>query len=175
MGLLDIGAPNSVMTLIGVTGAGATGYVLGRSGKSEFKKKWKTAEQERQELSERIGEVDIERQHRAIAKVAILRQLAWKDGKLHDVEKLFIYDYILENPDLAADTKVLVMKEIGNPPSALVDFWDTVSKRNKDIFCGKDEREGFKSVLAELAHVDGSYDKDEERYINRVLKWCGID
>lgn len=177
MGLLDI-VPGVKEGIAGVVG-GAIGYFFGsRQNQAELKqlkKQYATLEEEVHDLRVRLGMIDEIRQCRALVRIAILRQLAWKDGKLENSEKLYVYEYVLKSEDLPADIKLQVMREITCPPTIKENFWIYIkSCYASQLFANSEEKLGFKAVLIGLACVDGFFDPREESYIQQVLESCGI-
>lgn len=114
------------------------------------------------------------RQARAVLRVAILRELAWRDGILHDKEKLYLYEYVLSCSDISAEVKIELMQDINIPVNKIAGFWKVIKKSYKDkVFASQEEKQGFERILYELAGIDGHQDKCELSYIESVLNQCG--
>jgi len=102
-----------------------------------------------------------------------MRQLAWRDGKLKDAEKLFIYEYIMKHPDLEADVKVEAMLEVTIAPTKFSNFINFLnSSKNKLPTLTAEQADGFESTLIKLASCDGVYDKREEKFIKQIIEAC---
>ena len=182
MGLLDIVPLGSETkaTASGVIGAGMgalAGFAWGRFGPNKelklLKKEHKSLKERIEELERRLGNVDQDKQTIAVIKVSIMRQLAWRDGKLKDAEKLFIYEYIMKHPDLEADVKVEAMLEVTIAPTKFSNFLNFLnSSKNRLPALTAEEVDGFESALIKLASCDGVYDKREEQFIKQIIEAC---
>lgn len=180
MGLLDIvPGVSGAKTAIGVAIGGLVGYFTGKYSSSKelklLKTKYDTLEEEVKDLRSRLGTADENRLRRALLKVAILRQLAWKDGVLDYREKLFLHDFVLEHPDLPADYKIQFMQEINRRPEAIEGYWQYIKMNYQShLYGSSEEKLGFKAVLLQLAHIDGEYSPAERVFIAGVLKACDL-
>lgn len=180
MGLLDIVPGGSeVSATIGVVVGGVLGYFTGKYAASQeirsLKKQYHSLEEEVNDLRKRLGIVDEMRLQRALLKIAILRQLAWKDEVLDIREQLFLHSFILQHPDLPTDYKIQVMSEIGQKPSVVEKFWQYVDVNYRvHLYSNEEEKLGFKTILLQLAHIDGEFDSKEQQFVNEVLKACGL-
>ena len=182
MGLLDIVPLGSEMKAAtsGVIGAGMgslAGFVWGRYGPNKelklLKKEHKSLKERIEELESRLGNIDQDRQTIAVIKVSIMRQLAWRDGKLKDAEKLFIYEYIMKHPDLEADVKVEAMHEVSIAPTKFSNFMNFLNSNKKKLpVLSSEQVDGFESTLMKLASCDGVYDKREEQFIKKIIEAC---
>ncbi len=176
MGLLDLvplGRETKAATT-GVIGAGVgtlTGYVLGKSGSS---KELKSVKGRVSELENQLADAEKQKQSIALLKISMLRQLAWRDGQLADSEKLFIYEYIMAEPDLNSDLKIEAMHEISNSPTMFSYFVNFMtSNKNKFPPLTREQVDGFEATLKKLADCDGVYDQKEEKYIKQIIEACG--
>ncbi|MGE4293619.1 MAG: TerB family tellurite resistance protein [Desulfovibrio sp.] len=186
MGVLDVipGVSAAKSLVAGVGGAalgGVMGFFVGRRGQKEARKELEAArkefEQEKTRLVARLERLDQEREEMALLRVALLRQLAWEDGVLSDSEKLFIIDYIVQSDDIMDSKKIEAIKELDLKPARISNFLKHVGERltTPPRICGsRIEAEGFVSVLTKVAHVDGEYTRDEERYVEYVKRLVGV-
>lgn len=180
MGLLDIvPGMGTVKTVAGVAVGGVIGYFSGRYSAfnqlQTLKNQYATLEDEVTDLRKRLGSVDEVRLRRTLLKVAILRQLAWKDDTLKSREQLLLYNFILHHPDLPTDCKIQVMREITKKPSAVEQFWQYIDLNYRSqLYNNEEEKLGFKAVLLQLANADQKFNKSEFDFINTVLKSCGL-
>ena len=182
MGLLDIvplGSEAKVAAsgAIGIGVGTMAGYVWGKSGPTKelklLKKEHKSIRERVEELENRLGHVDQDKQSIAVIKVSVMRQLAWRDGQLTDAEKLFIYEYIMKQPDLEADVKVEAMLEVSAAPTMFSNFISFLSSdKNKLPTLTSEQVDGFESTLIKLASCDGVYDKREETFIKQIVEAC---
>ncbi|ALG67248.1 TerB family tellurite resistance protein [Beggiatoa leptomitoformis] len=128
-------------------------------------------------LEERLGGADLATQDRIIRKIAILKVLACRDGNFSDVERVFIYRYIMNCKELAADVKVALALDLDEPPPA---SFSVVLERLRalvsfsDLFISQEEAIGFAWLMKNLANADGSFDKEEAEYIQKICKDCKI-
>lgn len=172
MGMLDI--------FSGAAAGGVLGYVGGllqsNQKVNELKGDNKSLEKMAKELQERIGVIDPERQKQAIARIALLRQVAWKDDSITDTERLFIHDYILNSNDLATDKKVLAMQELKVKPAMQRQFFELFKKSYKraELFGSQEEEIGFRTILVNLARCDKEVNPEEREYINQFLASFGL-
>ncbi|WP_022661847.1 TerB family tellurite resistance protein [Paucidesulfovibrio longus] len=186
MGVLDVipGVSAAKNIAAGVGGAalgGVMGFFVGRRGQKEARKELEVArkefEQEKNRLLARLEKIDQEREEMALLRVALLRQLAWEDGVLSDSEKLFIIDYIVHSEEIMDSKKIEAIKELDLKPARISSFLKHVAERfgSPPHICGsRIEAEGFVSVLTKVAHVDGEYTRDEERYVEYVKRLVGV-
>ena len=128
-------------------------------------------------LERRLGVINAEVQERAIKKVAILKALAYRDGEFCLNEKVFLYRYIVNSPELQADVKVALAKELEeSPPNTLSEIWkcirDTLSF--SDLFTSEEEAAGFVAVMKNLASCDGEFSKAEREHVLKVCSNCKI-
>lgn len=186
MGVLDVipgvsAAKNLAVGLGGATVGAFMGFFVGRRGRAEARKELEQArrefEKEKAELIGRLERLDQEREEMALLRVALLRQLAWEDGVLADAEKLFIVDYIVHCDEIMDNKKVEAIKELDAKPARISHFLKQVAERlaaPPRICASRIEAEGFVSVLLKVAHVDGEYTRDEERYVEYVKRLVDV-
>lgn len=186
MGVLDVipgvsAAKNLAAGMGGAVLGGVMGFFVGRRGQKEARKELETArkefEREKAMLMERLERLDQEREEMALLRVALLRQLAWEDGVLSDSEKLYIIDYILHSDEIMDSKKIEAIKELDLKPARISNFLKHVADHFSappKICNSRIEAEGFVSVLTKVAHVDGEYTRDEERYVEYVKRLVGV-
>lgn len=186
MGVLDVipgvsAAKNLAAGMGGAALGGVMGFFMGRRGKKEAQKELDAArkafEKEKAILWARIERLDQEREEMALLRVALLRQLAWEDGILSDSEKLFIIDYIVHCDEIMDSKKIEAVKELDLKPARISLFLKHVAERfgtPPQICSSRIEAEGFVSVLLKVAHVDGEYTRDEERYVEYVKRLVNV-
>jgi len=132
----------------------------------------KALEQELESLKNEQGT----RKGREIARIAVLKKLAWKDGVLHNSERIYIYRYIMTCLEIDSDLMIEAMLDLDAPPTIVKDFWSVFERNYKNKLCSNDDEiRGFREVLIELSEEDGSRDKSETEYLNSVLKSCGLE
>lgn len=136
----------------------------------------RSLKQQCKELSDRLGLVEEETRVKFYAKFSIIKKLAWKDGILHDMEKLVIYEYIFNSQDIPNDEKILLMKSIINKPKMQILKSNLFKKKitGEMIFTSIKDATDFKDFLLTLAKADGEFSKDEEKYLNQVFKELSI-
>ena len=151
--------------------AGGTTYIITKRNAtkklSEEQTKRKAVEKELETI---INNTESEKQKaegRAVAKCAILKNLAWKDGVLSAEEKCVIVDYVIDNADISPDVKIKVIQDIDNKPNMLNGFYGKFS--NMNVFLNAEEAKGFRSFLNDLAKSDGDYSKEEKKYIKYII------
>lgn len=181
MGLLDIIPGVSTGKTIVAAGTGfAVGsvgmHLIGQHGKKKIEKK---AEKEKEKLikqyESKLKEHDdyiLEKEKSAIARVAILKILAWKDNILHDKEKIFLVDYIVKCVDIRDSHKIQAIKEIEIAPPKIDRLYEYIPflAQNKIELCSSaEEIEGFKCILNIFAMLDKEIHTDEQKYISKVI------
>jgi hypothetical protein len=180
MGILDMIPGGSVVKNTASAAAGTgVGYLLGRHS---TKKQLQELERSNQELKDKLAYLNDEnldekesRQSREIARVSILKQMAYRDGNFCNKEKIYIYDYIISCSEIEATLKIALMIDLDNAPSIMEKFWGNFEKLYKDKICiTDDEIKGFRSVLLELSLVDGNRSDKESEYLDKVLHACGL-
>jgi tellurite resistance protein len=180
MGLLDVvPGMGEAKTMVGMAVGGVVGYFSGKYAAAQeirhLKTQYRDLEEEVHDLRKRLGIVDEIRLQRALLKIAILRQLAWKDDVLDPREQLFLHQFVLQHPDLPADYKIQVMCEIREKPSMVAKFWQYIDVNYRtQLYGSEEEKLGFKTVLLQLAYIDGEFDKSEQIFVDSVLKACGL-
>jgi len=166
MGLTDIIPGSGTVKTVGgaiLGGAAAGGIVY---GVQEYKKK---------QLSKRLGVVVSERQQCAINRIAVFKHVAWSDGVLHELERLFLFDHIVSCPDLQADVKIKLMLEMRDKPKERKFFGLLPRHYKRENFVASDEEAaGFKSQLYSMANADDVLDEREIEFIDKVVQACGL-
>ncbi|EIJ42580.1 Tellurite resistance protein TerB [Beggiatoa alba B18LD] len=156
---------------IGTVISGAGGVALGATIMGVMKGR------KLDKLEERLGGADTATQERVIRKIAILKTLAYRDGDFSPIERIFIYRYILGHNELSTDTKVALALDLDEPlPATFSSMLDRLRAlvSFSDLFISQEEAIGFIWVMRELASVDGSFDKDELEYIQKICKDCKV-
>jgi tellurite resistance protein len=128
-------------------------------------------------LLKRLGRTDETANQRASRKVSILKAIAYKDESFSVEEKIFLYDYILQSPDLAADQKVTLTMELNDQPTSIFAiFLDHIktSVSFEDLFSSNEDAAGFISTMLGLANIDGECDQKEFGYIVKICTDCNI-
>jgi hypothetical protein len=180
MGLLDVvPGVGEARTIAGMAVGGIVGYFSGRRSAAQeirqLKTQYHSLEEEVQDLRKRLGAVDATRLQRALLKIAILRQLAWKDEVLDPRELVFLHKFILQHPDLPADYKIQVMLEVSEKPSVMEQFWQYIDANYRtQLYNCEEEKLGFKAILLQLAYIDGEFDTQERIFVSNVLKVCNL-
>ncbi|WP_417784216.1 TerB family tellurite resistance protein [Terasakiella pusilla] len=177
MGVLDIIPGVTTSKIIGGTVAGSVGgYLLAKlSSKQKLeqeKEQRALIEKQNEELIQRIKEMDHEKEERALLRVSILRHIAWEDGELLDAEKLYIINFIINSPDISDFMKIEAIKEIDIQPSTIKKIFDNYFSFFKtiELFKTREEYEGFKEILHQIAYADGTFCSKEEEFIKNILK-----
>ena len=166
MGLTDLIPGSGAIKFAGGALAGGSTVGVAVHGVHKYKEA---------KLEKRLGVVDPKRQERAKNRVAVLKHVAWSDGVLHDMERLFLYDHIVKCPDLQADKKIALMLEMSEVPTERR-FFGLLPKHYKreDFVASDEEAAGFKAQLYSMANADNDIHELEREYIEMVVKACGL-
>jgi len=116
-----------------------------------------------------------EQEQREINKIAIMTQLAFSDGAFCEKEQLFIYKYIIFNPDVRSEKKLRLLRDLFTVKKTK-EFFKIYEKHFSSDAIGTTDSElkEFSSTLIELMRVDGKIDKKELSYLKKVFKSCGL-
>jgi len=137
-----------------------------------FKKQHAKEENERNAKKQKE---ENEQQQREITKIAIMKELALSDRDFCDKELIFIYNFIISNPDIRSKIKIQLLTELASTQKTKSFFQFFDKHYSSDAIGTTDgELKQFSSVLIELMEVDGKIDKKEQNYLNNIFKSCGL-
>lgn len=146
--------------------------IINYSQRRKEKEKVQFLEEEIQALKLHISQIDFKAQEKAIMKVGLLKQMAWKDAQLHDKEYKFIVQYIVKNKYLEPNIKIMLIDNLQESPPLLDSVFETLfsflKKESKLFFENEEEKMGFISILEQLKEVDDSIHKSEIQFIKRL-------
>jgi len=172
MGVFDLFGGKTIATH---TAVGFTGVMLGRISNrnkiNENKNQIKVLEKELEAIKKDKGT----KQGRELARITVLKQLAWRDEVLHDKERIYVYKYIMTCVDISSDLMISAMFELDEKPFMDNGFWRLFEMNYKNKLCSNDDEvKGFREVLIQLANIDGECTSSEKKYLNNILKSCGL-
>ena len=147
--------------------------IMSHLDSTKKKKEITSLKEEVKNLNKRIGVVDIEEQKKAILKVGILKQLAWKDSKLHEKEFKFIVEYIVQCKKLELDIKLMLIDNLAVKPPLFSQIFEPINKffsGTKCFFDNDEEKHGFINILESLINADGEVHKSEKEFIEELKK-----
>ncbi len=148
---------------IGATGA-TLGFLAGRTGKSNMKKKVNKLEKELEDIITGNSIITDKKVRQTVAKCKVMKDVAWCDGEYHPDEAVVINEYVLSNDVLSADLKVKILQDVVVQPSFFDRAKDLISA-NIDMFNNPEEKAGFQTFLQRVADADGEITKTEKKLI----------